>query len=134
MNPLLREDDLLEVARCGAAGALPGDVIAFVGRGSEIIVHRVVAAGPEGLTTRGDNNSCNDDAPVRPAMLIGRVTRAWRGSAEIAVAGGRRGLLVTRILRLRRACRRRLVHVLHGPWRILCGAVTRLALPGSSPP
>jgi len=105
MNPLLRENDLLEVAPCGPQSLNAGDVIAYEKPCSGlIVVHRVVAVGVQGLLTRGDNNGSRDTDPVLADQLIGRVSVGWRGSTRFGIAGGRRGLLTARILWLRRAC------------------------------
>ena len=105
MNPLLRENDLLEISPCRPGSARAGDVIAFENRSARVIVvHRVVADEGRGLITRGDNNGSRDIDPVRADQLIGRVTVGWRGAARFEIAGGRRGLMAARIRWLRRAC------------------------------
>lgn len=135
MNPLLRENDLLGLERCGHAGVRPGDVVAFADPASGmVVVHRVISSGPGGLTTRGDNNSRPDDPPVQPSRIIGRVTAAWRGSARIGIAGGRRGLFAARVLWLRRTCRVRLASLVRRPWRAIRDAGVRLRLRACAPP
>lgn len=135
MYPLLRANDLLEVEPCGGAGALPGDVIVFRHTDdAAVVVHRVVAAGADGLITRGDNNDRADDSPVRASDIVGRVTTACRGAKRIAIAGGRRGLLIARLLRLRRACKMRVARLARRPYRLVRGGVARLPLPARVKP
>lgn len=118
MNPLLRENDLLELIPCAAAGIMPGDVIAFENRdANQIVIHRVVKIGAGGLLTRGDNNSGFDAAPVHDDQIIGRVATAWRGTSKVDVAGGRHGLLLAQIRWLLQSCRRRCVARFNFPGR-----------------
>ena len=131
MHPLFRGGDLLDVIPCGVSGARAGDVIAFTDPGGgPVVVHRVVARTNTGLITRGDNNVCRDGEPVQAGRILGRVTVIHRGARRIAVAGGPRGVLVARLLQLRRQA----VPVLRGPYRLLRCGLERLPSPGWSRP
>ncbi len=72
---LLPGDRLLAVA---GRRARPGDVVAVADPRApgRIIVKRVAAAGPEGVTVLGDNAAASTDSrafgPVRPAAVRGR--------------------------------------------------------------
>ena len=65
------------------------------------LAHRVMAIVPDGLVTRGDNNTYNDTTLVTAENLVGRVTHVQRNGKRRVVRGGRRGLLRARILRVR---------------------------------
>ena len=73
---LLPGDRLLVVA---GRRARPGDVVAVLDprRPDRIIVKRVAAVGPQGVTVVGDNAAASTDSrafgPVRPAAVRGRV-------------------------------------------------------------
>jgi signal peptidase I len=124
MHPLFRGGDLLDVVPCDASGARAGDVIAFTDQGGgPVVVHRVVALTDAGLITRGDNNDCLDDEAVREGHLLGRVAAINRGVRRIAVAGGRRGVLVARLVRLRR----QVAPFPHGPFRLLLRRLARVS-------
>jgi len=101
MIPTLDEPDLLEVRPYGTARVRPGDVVCFKSSGTgKMIAHRVVAAGPGGIRTRGDNNPADDDEVVQDGDITGRVVAAQRGTRRRAIHGGRTGLMVLRGARL----------------------------------
>lgn len=70
MEPTHRTGDLV-VIRPQAAYEV-GDVITFAGR-TGLTTHRVVDAGPSGLTTQGDANADADPFPVPVASVRGEV-------------------------------------------------------------
>ncbi len=107
MNPTLQEPDLLEVKPYGAGRVRPGDVVCFKSpeRG-KTVVHRVIAAGPGGIRTRGDNNPKDDPGVLQAGDIIGRVKAAQRGGQRRVVHGGWRGPMVLRCARLGRGIRR----------------------------
>lgn len=48
-----------------------GDIISFE-RVSRVFTHRIVAVGPEGITTKGDLNGANDPLPAKASSVIGK--------------------------------------------------------------
>lgn len=118
MNPTLQESDLLEVKPSGTERVRPGDVVCFKSpETGKTVVHRVVAAGPDGIRTRGDNNAEVDTEVLQAGDIIGRVKAAQRGDQRWVVHGGWRGPFVLRCARLGRDIRRHagpLPHTLYG--------------------
>jgi signal peptidase len=94
MNPTLSESDVLEIKSYCNQTVHVGDVILFIPpEGNSLAVHRVVRISPEGVRTRGDNNSCVDPWIIHPEDILGRVVRAARGKKQRFVYGGIRGQL-----------------------------------------
>jgi signal peptidase I len=103
MNPLFRAGDGLEVVPYRDAPIRCGDVVVHPHpHETRDVVHRVIAITPEGLRTRGDNNSDVDPYWVLPESIIGRVVRLRRGDKAKTVHGGRVGLLLHRLCLMRR--------------------------------
>lgn len=73
MEPALSPGDLL-ILRAGD-GYGEGDVITYRLDGA-FVTHRVVGRSPEGLVTRGDANNTDDQKPVTPVQIVGRVVLA----------------------------------------------------------
>ena len=131
MNPTLDEPDLLEVKPYGTRRVRPGDVVYFKSPGTgTMVVHRVVLVGGrgtgdggpwDGIRTRGDNNSADDDGVLRPGDIIGRAKAAQRGARRRAVLGGWRGFAVLRYLRLGRGIRRYAGLIPHTLYSFLTG-------------
>jgi hypothetical protein len=114
MNPTLQEPELLEIVPYGSRPIGVGDVVFF--RSPETqqqVVHRVVRVIPAGIATRGDNNSLDDHCLLKPKDIIGRVMVAWRGSRSRPIAGGRRGLWISRGLPWKRRLDRGGSYLLH---------------------
>ena len=106
MIPTLYEPDLLEIRPYGRARVCPGDVVCFKSPATgKMVVHRVVAAGSDGIRTRGDNNPADDDWVLRAGDIAGRVSAAQRGARRRAVHGGWRGPFVLRFARVGRRIR-----------------------------
>jgi len=106
MYPTLCNGDGLEVTPYTGREVRAGDVVVFPHphRAGDV-VHRVVAVMPEGVKTRGDNNSHIDPYITPYEALQGRVVLRKRGDRSRRVYGGKPGLL------LHRAClARRLLH------------------------
>lgn len=89
MNPTLKEPDLLEIIPYQDRTVLVGDVILFIPpeKGS-FVVHRVTRTTPQGIFTRGDNNSQHDTWCLQEKDIRGQVVAAWHGSQRRAIAGG----------------------------------------------
>jgi signal peptidase len=103
MNPLLRSGDALDVEPYGATPIRRGDVIVFPHPFEQRnIVHRVIAKGPEGYKTRGDNNNQDDPYWVAREAVIGRVAARVRGKRSRPLRGGAIGLLLHRVFLTRR--------------------------------
>ena len=103
MAGTFRPGDYLIIAPATLESVEVGDVIVFDGVDAagepDVIVHRVVSVLPEGLVTRGDNNSRLDPTPVTMDNLLGRVTHFERGDKRRRVRRGRWGLLWVRLHR-----------------------------------
>ena len=94
MNPTLSESDVLAIEPYDNRPVRIGDVVFFLPpQGEKPVVHRVVCISPEGVRTRGDNNSCVDPWIIHPEDILGRVVRAARGKKQRFVYGGIRGQL-----------------------------------------
>jgi hypothetical protein len=103
MAGIFRPGDYLIIVPVSLESVQAGDVIVFDGLDAagepDVIVHRVVDVLPEGLVTRGDNNSRLDPAPVTMDNLLGRVTHFERGDKRHRVRGGWWGLQRVRLNR-----------------------------------
>jgi hypothetical protein len=97
MTPFFREGDVLEIEPCAQGNVRRGDVLVFNEPGAgRTVVHRVVAAGPEGITTKGDANGTPDPYLLTAPYIRGRVVRARRGRRCFRVHGAGRGTLQAR--------------------------------------
>ncbi len=113
MIPTFDEPDLLEVRAYRETPVRRGDVVCFQSPGTgKTVVHRVVAIGPDGVRTRGDNNSMDDPWVLQAENIVGRVKAAQRGTRRRVLHGGGRALLALRFARLRRSARIRTALVL----------------------
>ncbi len=95
MVPWIRDGDVIEVVPVAMDQVQVGDVV-FFRRGRLLLVHRVIQRRVDGekvqWITRGDNH-CQDDGPMdRPADLIGRVEKVYRGRRTIALDRGLVGM------------------------------------------
>jgi signal peptidase I len=71
MTPLIRSGDLVLVDD-QRDGIGPGTIIAFHSRLDEVVLHRVIANGPDGgYRTQGDRNLAPDSDSVQPTDVIG---------------------------------------------------------------
>jgi hypothetical protein len=100
MWPLFRDDDVLIARRVDPKALRVGDVVVYRDRGRDAdIVHRVVALTP-GIITRGDHRKREDDAPVPPEGIRGRVAVLLRDGRRRAVLGGIAGRAQGRLMQL----------------------------------
>jgi len=131
MNPALDETDLLEVLPAEKTGVSVGDVILFRPRGSrENVVHRVTALVDGTFRTRGDNTRAEDPWSLPVSEVAGVVVAAWRGRRRRTVIGGRRGLYLSRAVRIRRTTLRRAASLLHPLYHALTSLNFSILLPG----
>jgi signal peptidase I len=72
MAPLIQPGDGLRVAPLGAGRARVGTIVVYR-RDAKLVVHRVMAAGRDGLVTRGDALE-EADPPVDWSRVVGRVS------------------------------------------------------------
>jgi signal peptidase I len=94
MYPTLSEHDLLEIESYGLRSIRVGDVIFFLSpEGDRPAVHRVAGVTPQGIRTKGDNNSRIDPWFIHPEDVIGQVVWAARGKKKRPIYGGRLGQL-----------------------------------------
>jgi signal peptidase I len=120
MRPTLKAGDLLKIAPYKGLAPQVGDVIVFQAPGEEKhITHRVVAVGPEGVRTRGDNNNLVDPYWLKPKNIVGRVTHAERGKRKKTVIGGYAGHLLARVLYVLRVVGPQVRIVLAYPYRLV---------------
>lgn len=126
MNPTLREPEILEIRPYGNRPLRVGDVVSFWSpERHQTVVHRIVRFTPEGMVTRGDNNHRDDAFVLQPEDITGRVVAAWQGRKNRAIAGGRRGRLIGRLIPWKRLLDRPLSYLLHSfyqtltPWKFL---------------
>ena len=85
-----RAGDYVTVAPVNLADVRTGDVVVYrrpdhQGDADEL-VHRIVAAMPEGLVARGDDNPCADATLVTADDLLGRFTYIERYSPQPMVS------------------------------------------------
>ncbi len=97
MTPFFREGDVLEIEPCKEQEIRRGDVLIFTEpEAGRTVVHRVVAAGPEGITTKGDANGTPDPYLLAAPHIRGRVVRARRDRRCFRVHRAGRGMLQAR--------------------------------------
>jgi SynChlorMet cassette protein ScmC len=107
MYPTFQEPDLLEVKSYGTRRVRRGDVVSFkLPETATTVVHRVVAAGPDGIRTRRDNGAKDDPWVLQAGDITGRVRAVQRGSRRRVALGGWQGLVVLRCTRLGRGIQR----------------------------
>ncbi len=105
MKPLFRPGDGIIVdAEVSFDKLKVGDVICFdkPDQSGITVVHRIVRITPDGVITRGDNNSDYDPYIVTAAMRPQLVKWLKRGSKTYPVANGWRGICLHRYHLLRR--------------------------------
>lgn len=111
MSPFVRSGDLVTLAPPGDHPIRRGDVVGVLVGHRWLVIHRVVAAAPESLVTRGDALGRPDEAVSRGA-IVARLARVERRGRRIRLGLGpertviawlsRRGWLVPWL----RPCRR----------------------------
>jgi signal peptidase len=103
MNPTFKAGDGLTALPYRCRNARPGDVIVFSHpeKGNNV-VHRIVRVDSRGITTRGDNSIVDDPWILKPENIIGRVVSAKRARRNLKIRGGRTGIMVAGILRLKK--------------------------------
>jgi signal peptidase I len=88
MNPLLRNLDMLFYSPYGDRDIKPGDVVVINAPAGKTVIHRVVSASKNGITTMGDNTRSLDSWTLKPEQVEGKVVYAVRGTKQFAVHGG----------------------------------------------
>lgn len=99
MWPCFQIGDLLLVRKVQLGRLRVGDCIVYQ-RPDEAqpTAHRVVSVSPE-IRTRGDSRPVEDDEPVAPGRVMGRVEGRIRHGRLARVSGGMRGAWAGRLLR-----------------------------------
>jgi signal peptidase I len=101
MNPVLYEQDLLDVLPYGTRNTLVGDVICF-STPEKLVVHRVIGIDRDGIRTQGDNNPTPDPDLQYPENILGMVVAASRGSMNRNIPGGNYGRIIRAYVRIRK--------------------------------
>lgn len=107
MWPSVTAGSQIEVEPCPAARLRVGELAAYEHQG-QVIVHRVLQIGPEGMRFQGDNLD-RSDGVVAPSQVLGRARvvarRRWRARWPEAgeLARALRALLRLTAARLSRA-------------------------------
>ncbi len=101
MNPVLNEQDLLDVQPYGDRKVRVGDVICFPSP-EQLVVHRVIGVVGDGIRTQGDNNPTPDPHIQHPDTILGRVVAATRGKVDRNIPGGNHGRMVRTYVRMRK--------------------------------
>lgn len=95
MLPLLRPGDAVWLVAVDPALLQPGDLVAVL-QPDRLLTHRLIAVGPHGWQTKGDNNR-HADPSVAITAIQGRIVSLERGGALICLHD-RSWLLVNRLL------------------------------------
>lgn len=99
MRPTLSEPMILETT--GAEHYSQGDVVVFIDRNRNTIVHRIVKLTKSGYLTRGDNN-LTDDEPIVHKDILGKVVAAYLGDKCYRISEGKNGYRVHRYLQIQK--------------------------------
>jgi hypothetical protein len=110
MAPFIRDRDVVCVSPLALQEPSVGQVVAFVRAASgQLLVHRVIAAGPDGYRIQGDNTPGMADAAVARQTILGCVTRVTRNGREVRLGLGPERRLIAAFSRagwLQPACAR----------------------------
>lgn len=85
MAPFLRPGDLVRIAPLDTGEPRVGDVVAFLA-GPRLVVHRVLAVGPDRVRLRGDAAPAHDDVPR--GAVAGRIVAAERAGRRLRLGLG----------------------------------------------
>ncbi len=103
MNPLLRDGDLIYLRSCVEKEMRVGDIVVFDDlETGDAIAHRITSIDSCGIKTKGDNNDEEDFPRIKPHAIRGKVEYAARGQRLFPVSGGCIGLLIARLLTIRK--------------------------------
>jgi hypothetical protein len=120
MNPSLKAGDGLRVIPYEGRKVCVGDVVVFrPPGGNRDVVHRVVSVDPEGVRTRGDNNSQIDPRILQSADIIGRVVSAHRENNRITIHGGTWGRVLGPALRAKKQLNGTISRIFHPAYHAL---------------
>jgi hypothetical protein len=105
MNPLFRDGDIVKLVPYQGSEIQVGDVVAFGNPdGPGKVIHRVVAVGPGGILTKGDNLPRADDWTITPGDILGKIVAIQRRGRLLPVP--RRAPICLYLLKARRWCDR----------------------------
>jgi len=85
MSPTFNVGDIVFVHAIGGSDIRVGDIVAYVMEGKQIVVHRVIYIGPEGIRTKGDANPDPDPFIVNYREILGKVVLAIPKLGYIAI-------------------------------------------------
>lgn len=88
MSPFIRPRDTLTLEPLGLRRVRLGDVVAFARAGDRLVIHRVVAAGPEAVQTRGDS-ATRPDEWIDRRRILARVSAVQRRNRPVSLGLGR---------------------------------------------
>ena len=94
MKPTLLPGDKIETEEVAFEQLRPGDIIVYNSPENIRlnIIHRIIKRDPDGLITRGDNNSQSDSYRVRPEHRPLKVIAVRRGSRHLLI--NRHGIIL----------------------------------------
>jgi hypothetical protein len=88
MHPFIQDGDVVTVSPGPGRSTRLGEVVAFCHPETEkLVVHRVLARSAGAYLLRGDN-TLEADGLVRPAHILGRVTRVERQGRRVRLGRG----------------------------------------------
>jgi hypothetical protein len=87
MSPFVRGGDVVTLAPPGEGPIRRGEVVAVLARRHWLVIHRVVAASPAGLETRGDALDRPDEGVSR-SDVVARLRRVERRGRRIRLGLG----------------------------------------------
>jgi hypothetical protein len=112
MNPLLRNLDMLFYSPYGDKNIKPGDVVVINAPIGKTVIHRVVSASENGITTMGDNMSTLDSWMLKPEQIEGKVLYAIRDTRQFMIHGGLMGRIYAEPIRFSNRVARFLCNVM----------------------
>ncbi len=93
MYPFICDGDVITLAPPPARIQI-GQVVAFIGASqNRLLVHRIVAASPRGILTRGDN-SLQADGLIAREQILGWVVRVDRGDRQVKLGLGLERIII----------------------------------------
>ncbi len=119
MKPLLKDGDLLYLRSCVEKEMRVGDIVVFdAWVTGDAIAHRITSIDSFGMKTKGDNNDEEDFRRIKPSAIRGKVEYVARGQRLFPVRGGCIGLVIARLLAVRKSLMRAAVSAFRPIYRM----------------